>query len=163
MTHYWPDLALVTALVLVNGVLAGSEAAYISLREGQLREFECRATRRERIVVRLARKPNRFLATIQLAGPHAQVANRGKRVMQVPCCLGVHDDDLTVCVDPSRQHRVGILDHQLYFKADAGMSATGGDDVGPKRQVRHESAVHHVSLDPIDTRVLQLLDLLAQP
>lgn len=66
MTRYWPDLALVTALVLINGVLAGSEAAYISLREGQLREFERRATRRERIVIRLAREPNRFLGTIQL-------------------------------------------------------------------------------------------------
>ncbi|MGZ8705620.1 MAG: hemolysin family protein, partial [Aeromicrobium sp.] len=34
--------------------------------EGQLREFERRATRRSRVVVRLAREPNRFLATIQL-------------------------------------------------------------------------------------------------
>jgi putative hemolysin len=66
MTHYWPNLVLVAALVLINGVLAGSEAAYISLREGQLRAFERRRTRRERIVVRLAREPNRFLATIQL-------------------------------------------------------------------------------------------------
>lgn len=66
MSHYWPDLALVVALVMVNGLLAGSEAAYISLREGQLREFERRATGRERVVVRLARDPNRFLATIQL-------------------------------------------------------------------------------------------------
>jgi len=66
MSQYWPDLALVAALVLVNGLLAGSEAAYISLREGQLREFERHATGRVRVVVRLARDPNRFLATIQL-------------------------------------------------------------------------------------------------
>lgn len=66
MTHYWFDLALVAALILVNGLLAGSEVAYISLREGQLREFERLAGRRDRIVVRLAREPNRLLATIQL-------------------------------------------------------------------------------------------------
>ncbi|WP_333891560.1 hemolysin family protein [Mycolicibacterium gadium] len=66
MTHYWPEIALVVALVVVNGVLAGSEAAYISLREGQLHEFERRGSRRGRAVVRLAREPNRFLATIQL-------------------------------------------------------------------------------------------------
>lgn len=66
MTHYWPQVALVVALVVVNGLLAGSEAAYISLRDGQLREFERRGTRRDRVVVRLAREPNRFLTTIQL-------------------------------------------------------------------------------------------------
>ncbi|GAB3221611.1 hemolysin family protein [Mycolicibacterium hippocampi] len=66
MTGYWPQVALVVSLIVVNGVLAGSEAAYISLREGQLREFERRGKGRERVVVRLAREPNRFLATIQL-------------------------------------------------------------------------------------------------
>lgn len=66
MTGYWLDLALVGVLVLVNGLLSGSEAAFISLGEGQLREMERRGGRSDRIVVRLAREPNRFLATIQL-------------------------------------------------------------------------------------------------
>ena len=66
MDGYWFDLALVAFLVLVNGLLAGSEAAFISLREGQLRELERRGKHRDRLVVRLAREPNRFLATIQL-------------------------------------------------------------------------------------------------
>ena len=66
MDGYWFDLALVVFLVLVNGLLAGSEAAFISLREGQLRELERRGKQRDRLVVRLAREPNRFLATIQL-------------------------------------------------------------------------------------------------
>ena len=66
MDGYWFDLALVVFLVLVNGLLAGSEAAFISLREGQLRELERRGKHRDRLVVRLAREPNRFLATIQL-------------------------------------------------------------------------------------------------
>lgn len=29
MTGYWPQVALVMSLIVVNGVLAGSEAAYI--------------------------------------------------------------------------------------------------------------------------------------
>lgn len=66
MGGYWFDLALVVFLVLVNGLLAGSEAAFISLREGQLRELERQGRHRDRLVVRLAREPNRFLATIQL-------------------------------------------------------------------------------------------------
>ncbi|MDY6995675.1 MAG: hemolysin family protein [Actinomycetota bacterium] len=66
MHGYWLNLALVVFLILVNGLLAGSEAAFISLREGQLRELERRGRRRDRLVVHLAREPNRFLATIQL-------------------------------------------------------------------------------------------------
>lgn len=66
MSAIWGDLALVACLVVVNGALAGSEAAFISLREGQLRELEGRGSRRDHLIVRLAREPNRFLATIQL-------------------------------------------------------------------------------------------------
>ncbi|BBZ62247.1 hemolysin family protein [Mycolicibacterium monacense] len=66
MSDYWLNVALVFALILVNGLLAGSEAAFISLREGQLRELEHRGGRRDLTVVGLAREPNRYLATIQL-------------------------------------------------------------------------------------------------
>lgn len=66
MNDYWLNVALVAALVLVNGLLSGSEAAFISLREGQLRELEHRGGRRNHTVVGLAREPNRYLATIQL-------------------------------------------------------------------------------------------------
>jgi putative hemolysin len=66
MSSYWFDVALVGALMVVNGVFAGSETALITLREGQLRTLERRGTRRGRAVIRLARNPNRFLGTIQL-------------------------------------------------------------------------------------------------
>ena len=66
MEPYWVDVALIAVLMLVNGAFAGSEIALISLREGQLRALERRATRRDRTLVRLARDPNRFLGTIQL-------------------------------------------------------------------------------------------------
>ncbi|HKX76026.1 MAG TPA: hemolysin family protein [Acidimicrobiia bacterium] len=65
MVELWPELLLVGALILVNGILAGSEIALISLRESQLRRMERRGGG-GKVVARLARDPNRFLATIQI-------------------------------------------------------------------------------------------------
>jgi putative hemolysin len=62
---YWLQVALVLLLVLVNAVFAGSEMALVSLRESQIRRLE-RASRGGRVLARLARDPNRFLATIQI-------------------------------------------------------------------------------------------------
>ncbi|BCJ45680.1 membrane protein [Actinoplanes ianthinogenes] len=52
-------------LVLLNAAFSGSEMALISLRESQLQRLE-RQTRTGRTLARLARDPNRFLATIQI-------------------------------------------------------------------------------------------------
>jgi putative hemolysin len=52
-------------LVLVNAVFAGSEMALVSLRESQIRRLE-RTSRGGKVLARLARDPNRFLATIQI-------------------------------------------------------------------------------------------------
>jgi putative hemolysin len=52
-------------LVVINAILAGSEIALISLREAQLNRLERRGGA-GRVVARLARDPNRFLATIQI-------------------------------------------------------------------------------------------------
>lgn len=65
MDNAWPQLLLVGALVLVNGALSGSEIAFISLRETQLIRLERRGGT-GKLVARLARQPNRFLATIQI-------------------------------------------------------------------------------------------------
>ncbi len=61
----WSQIALVFALILLNGFLAGSEIALVSLREGQLRRLERSGPRGVR-VAHLARDPNRFLSTIQI-------------------------------------------------------------------------------------------------
>jgi putative hemolysin len=61
----WPELILVAALIILNAALAGSEMAFVSLREGQLRRLE-RTGETGRRVARMARDPNRFLATIQI-------------------------------------------------------------------------------------------------
>lgn len=66
MSGYWVNLVLVGVLVVLNAVFAGSEIALISLREGQLKQLERRGGAGARTLVRLARDPNRFLATIQI-------------------------------------------------------------------------------------------------
>jgi putative hemolysin len=65
VSAYWLQLLLVAVLVVVNALFAGSEMALISLREGQLRRLEQRS-RTGQVLGRLARDPNRFLATIQV-------------------------------------------------------------------------------------------------
>lgn len=65
MSGYWIQLLLVIVLVLLNAVFAGSELALISLRESQLQRLE-RKSRAGKAVARLARDPNRYLATIQV-------------------------------------------------------------------------------------------------
>ncbi len=66
MGGYGFELLLIGALVLLTGALSGSEFALISLREGQLRELERQRTARASTLVRLARDPNRYLATTQI-------------------------------------------------------------------------------------------------
>ena len=66
MSGYWLDIALVGILVLLNAAFAGSEMALVSLREGQLKQLERQGGTRAMRLVRLARDPNRFLATIQI-------------------------------------------------------------------------------------------------
>src|SRR5215218_2608691 len=51
--------------MLINGALSGSEMALISLRESQIHRLE-RTSRGGRVLARLSRDPNRFLATIQI-------------------------------------------------------------------------------------------------
>src|SRR5215207_11281127 len=61
----WVQIGLVFVLVLLNAAFAGTEMALVSLREGQLRQLERRSSTGA-LVARLARDPNRYLATIQL-------------------------------------------------------------------------------------------------
>lgn len=65
MTGSLPQLGLVAVLVLSNAVFAGSEMALVSLRDGQLQRLAAES-RSGQVLARLARDPNRFLATIQI-------------------------------------------------------------------------------------------------
>src|SRR3954451_24941832 len=59
------EVVLVLVLVLVNAAFSGSEMALVSLRDSQVHKLE-RSSRRGRVLGRLTRDPNRFLATIQI-------------------------------------------------------------------------------------------------
>ncbi|WP_305785850.1 hemolysin family protein [Symbioplanes lichenis] len=65
MGGYGGQVALVIVLVLLNAVFAGSEMALVSLRDSQLQRLE-QQSRSGAVLARLARDPNRFLATIQI-------------------------------------------------------------------------------------------------
>jgi magnesium and cobalt exporter, CNNM family len=65
MSDVWPQLLLVAILVLVNAAFAGTELALVSLRESQLQRLEEKSSTGA-VLARLARRPNQFLATIQI-------------------------------------------------------------------------------------------------
>lgn len=65
MGQIWFQLLLVAFLVVLNAAFAGAEMALVTLREGQLQRLE-EGSSRGAVVARLARDPNRFLATIQV-------------------------------------------------------------------------------------------------
>lgn len=65
MNGLLPQLGLVAVLVLLNAAFAGTELALVSLREGQLQRLE-QGSDRGAVLARIAREPNRFMATIQI-------------------------------------------------------------------------------------------------
>jgi putative hemolysin len=65
MGEAWLDLLLVLGLVGVNGLLSGSEMAFVSLGERRLATLEA-TSRRGRRVAELARSPSRYLSALQL-------------------------------------------------------------------------------------------------
>ncbi|MHB1345177.1 MAG: hemolysin family protein [Thermoleophilia bacterium] len=65
MDNLWIQIAILAALVVLNGALAGSEMALVSLRESQARRLSARG-RRGRALFRLHEDPNRFLSAVQI-------------------------------------------------------------------------------------------------
>lgn len=60
------ELAIMTALILLNGVFAGAEIALIALRRTRLRELAAQGSRRARAALALKDQPERLLATVQI-------------------------------------------------------------------------------------------------
>jgi len=60
------ELALVAALILVNGFFAGAEIAVISARPSRIRPLAEKGSRRAASLLRLKANPDRFLATVQI-------------------------------------------------------------------------------------------------
>ena len=65
MGDVWLEVGIVIVLIGVNAVLAGSEIAFVTLRDAQINRLE-RRHKAGRAVAALARDPNRFLATVQI-------------------------------------------------------------------------------------------------
>lgn len=60
------ELAIIVALILLNGVFAGAEIALIALRRTRLRELAAQGSHRARAALALKDQPERLLATVQI-------------------------------------------------------------------------------------------------
>ena len=91
-----------------------------------------------------------------------QIGYGRKCPVQVPGRLGVNDHDLTARFDPPLQHRIGIVDHQMRFDVHRDVLAIGSNNAWAEGDVGHEPAIHHIPLDPVNSRLLQLPYFLAE-
>jgi putative hemolysin len=66
MSDFWKDILFILFLILLNGILALSEAAMISVRKARLQQRLNDGDKRARLALELAENPNRFLSTIQI-------------------------------------------------------------------------------------------------
>ena len=62
----WSDLAILAALILLNGVFAMSELAIVSARTARLRMAAERGSRGAKTALQLAADPGKFLSTVQI-------------------------------------------------------------------------------------------------
>lgn len=60
------DIAIILALVLLNGLLSMSELAIVSARRPRLEAMERRGSKGARTAIALAAEPGRFLSTVQI-------------------------------------------------------------------------------------------------
>ncbi len=62
----WFDVALLVALILLNGVFAMSELAIVSARKAQLHSLADQGSKGAKTALRLASDPGKFLSTVQI-------------------------------------------------------------------------------------------------
>ncbi|MBP9605216.1 MAG: DUF21 domain-containing protein, partial [Chromatiaceae bacterium] len=60
------EIALLLALILINGLLAMSEIALVTARRARLQKFIDRGDKAAAAAVKLGEDPTRFLSTIQI-------------------------------------------------------------------------------------------------
>jgi len=95
----WVDLALILALIAINGLLSMSELAIVSSREARLKAMVKSGSRGAQCALHLASEPGRFLSTVQtgitligiLAGAFSG-ARLGEPVAQRLAVLGIDAD-----------------------------------------------------------------------
>ena len=62
----WPDLVIIAALILLNGIFSMSELAIVSARPARLRVAAERGSASARTALQLAGDPGKFLSTVQI-------------------------------------------------------------------------------------------------
>ncbi len=62
----WPDLIIIGALIVLNGIFAMSELAIVSARTAKLRAAARQGSKAARTVMGLAADPGKFLSTVQI-------------------------------------------------------------------------------------------------
>jgi putative hemolysin len=60
------EIVIVLLLILINGILAGSELAVVSSRKARLEVMAEQGSRGARIALRLREDPGTFLSTVQI-------------------------------------------------------------------------------------------------
>jgi putative hemolysin len=65
LSNPYLEILIIVLLILVNGVLAMSEIAIVSARKSRLQEMAEKGNSRALAALRLAERPNQFLATVQ--------------------------------------------------------------------------------------------------
>jgi putative hemolysin len=63
---YWNEIALIALLILLNGILAMSEAAMVASRKARLQQQANEGDKASRTVLNLLEDPNVFLSTVQI-------------------------------------------------------------------------------------------------
>ena len=71
----WSELALLIALIVLNGVFSMSELAIVSARTAQLRIAAERGSGGARVALRLAADPGKFLSTVQIGITLVSIVN----------------------------------------------------------------------------------------
>ncbi len=67
MDTVWVEVVLIAVSILITGFFSSSEIALVSARPSRLHELEAQGVTRARRALELKRKPDDFLATIQIA------------------------------------------------------------------------------------------------
>src|SRR6187551_3428029 len=71
----WSDLAILAALILLNGVFSMSELAIVSARPARLRLAAERGSGGARVALQLAADPGKFLSTVQIGITLVSIVN----------------------------------------------------------------------------------------
>src|SRR5690606_16879767 len=71
----WSDLAILAALILLNGVFAMSELAIVSARPARLRMAAERGSSGAKVALQLAADPGKFLSTVQIGITLVSIVN----------------------------------------------------------------------------------------